>query len=92
MRRLLLLLFFIFSSTLQAAELSASGRITRVNLEGRTIVIDNIPFRINDQTTFSTEERRLDPDRIEPGASVTFELNNALITRLEVQSPIEYND
>jgi hypothetical protein len=92
MKRLLILLFFLSTGTLQADALPASGRITRVDLEGRTIVIDNIPFKINDQTTFTAEGSRIDPDRLEPGTAVTFDLNNALITRMEVESPIEFNE
>ncbi len=92
MKRLLLLLFFILSSHSQAEEFHASGRISKVNLEERIIFIDEIPYKINEKTKFTWKKLNIDPDRLKPGTLVTFELHNALITSIKVESAIEFNE
>ncbi len=92
MKRLIILLFFISTNISLAEVLPISGTITQVDLEGRTIFIDNIPFRFNDKTIVTAEGSAIDPYRLEPGTSITFEFNNSLITQIEAESPIEFND
>ena len=92
MKRLLILLFFILTSPLQAEEFHSSGRISKVNLEERTVFIDGVPYKINDKTKFVLKKLPIDPDRLNPGTLVTFERQNGLITKIKVESAIEFNE
>ncbi|WP_293653372.1 hypothetical protein [Thiolapillus sp.] len=92
MSRLLVVLFFLLINPLHAEESRGSGTISKVNLEERTIVINEVPYKINDKTKFISEKLNFDPDRLQPGSLVTFTLQNNLITRIEVESAIEFNE
>ncbi len=93
MKRLLILLFFLLTSPLlQAEEFHAASRISKINLEERTIFIDEVPYKINAKTKFTLKKLPIDPDRLKPGTLVTFERHNDLITSIKVESAIEFNE